>query len=443
MLGGTREVNDKLVYRGSYMLIGRKGMVEGTAVELVAPANQIISYALQFVNGVPVGIGNTPTAMPSQFASASALSTLDTKVTSIDGRVSTQAEQLLVLTSDNDANKNALSVQGRVIDGVKSSYMVKMETNGVIGGFGLMQSTGELGQVVTTFGVNADAFFIGAPVGGKKPFMVLTSSQTIDGITYPAGTWINTAIIANATIGSAHIADASITNAKIGDAQITSAKIADLDASKITAGTIDAARIGVGSITADKIQVGSLSAISADLGTIKVGSANIANLAVNAAHIANAAITSAKIGDLEVDSIKIRDNAVSTNIAVSGASSVTITTASSSRLTISVGITTDFVATENGYNTQLRLFRNGTAIKTFDFKHTSMVIDGGGSPRYSYVFTCALPSVIDIVAQGTYVYSVQVLTPQDYSTSRVWGTPATNTWVKLSNLTLGVMELKK
>ena len=173
----------------------------------------------------------------SGYATASALNTLDTKVEDIDGVVSTQASQILTLTSDNTNNKNALQVQARVIDGVKANYMVKMETNGVIGGFGLMQSTGVLGQVVTSFGVNANSFFIGAPASKKQPFIVTTSNQEVNGVTYPAGTYIDVAMIANATIGTAHIANASITNAKI----------ASIDAAKITTGTLDAKRIRVGS----------------------------------------------------------------------------------------------------------------------------------------------------------------------------------------------------
>ena len=172
-------------------------------------------------------------------ASASAVSTLDTKVDNVDGKVTTQASQILTLTSDNTANKNALQVQAKVIDGVQASYMVKMESNGVIGGFGMIQNTGNMGQVVTSFGVNADAFFIGAPASKKQPFIVTTSNQVVNGVTYPAGTYIDVALIANATIGTAHIADASITNAKIKE----------LDASKITTGTLDAQRIRVGSST--------------------------------------------------------------------------------------------------------------------------------------------------------------------------------------------------
>ena len=195
-----------------------------------------VKYPITFIGGIPEGMSGTQPVDASKFASASALSTLDAKVEKVDGKVSTQASQILTLTSDNDANKNALQVQAKVVDGVKANYMVKMETNGVIGGFGLMQSTGELGQVVTTFGVNADVFFIGAPAGGKKPFMVTTANQVVDGITYPAGTYINTALIANATIGTAKIADAAITNAKILDATIESAKIKSIKADKIEIG---------------------------------------------------------------------------------------------------------------------------------------------------------------------------------------------------------------
>ena len=169
-------------------------------------------------------------------ASASAVSTLDTKVEKVDGRVTTQASQILTLTSDNTNNKNALQVQAKVVDGVKANYMVKMETNGIIGGFGLMQSTGVLGQVKTSFGVNADSFFIGAPTSKKKPFIVTTSGQEIDGVTYPAGTYIDVALIANATIGTAKIADLAVTNAKIVDATIESAKIKSIKADKIEIG---------------------------------------------------------------------------------------------------------------------------------------------------------------------------------------------------------------
>lgn len=183
---------------------------------------------------------DVPQIDESKFAQAEAFDTLKTYVGNENlGGATSLASKVTALTSTVGNNTNALTVQANVLNGIKSQYHVKMETNGVIGGFGLLQTSGAMGTVVTSFGVSADNFFIGAPASNKKPFIVTTSTTTVNGVSYPAGTWIDTALIANATIGTAHIADASITNAKIKE----------LDASKITTGTLDAKRIRVGSTT--------------------------------------------------------------------------------------------------------------------------------------------------------------------------------------------------
>ena len=85
------------------------------------------------------------------------------------------------------------------INGIEAIKTVTIDNNGVMSGYGLISEL-KNGKVTSTFGVNADTFFVGAPSGGKKPFIVTSSPQTIDGVTYPAGTYINTALIANATI---------------------------------------------------------------------------------------------------------------------------------------------------------------------------------------------------------------------------------------------------
>ena len=171
------------------------------------------------------------TPATSDTASAAALSTLDTKVTAVDGRVTTHASSITQLQADVSGNSSKLIVQGDVVNGLKASYVVKTDVNGLVTGYGLYNEGG-----VGAFGVNADYFYVGKQSANKKPFLVLTSAQTIDGITYPAGTYINTALIANATIGTAKIADAAITNAKILDATIESAKIKSIKADKIEIG---------------------------------------------------------------------------------------------------------------------------------------------------------------------------------------------------------------
>lgn len=199
--------------------------------------------------------GNTPTAWSDSFldvpeidlteyAKASAVTALDTKVTNIDNKVTAQASLVNQLETKVNNNTASLQVQGEVVDGLKASYVVKTDVNGLVTSYGLYNNNG-----VGAFGVNADFFYVGkgtTATNGKKPFMVLTSTQTIGGVSYPAGTWIDVALIANATIGTAHIKDAAITNAKI----------ANLDASKINTGYLNAARIQAGSISADKVSIG-------------------------------------------------------------------------------------------------------------------------------------------------------------------------------------------
>jgi len=174
-------------------------------------------------------------------AEAKAVTDLSARVDVVDGRVTSVARDVTQLQTDIGDNSAKLNITAETVDGMKAGFYVKTDVNGLVSGFGTYND-----GVTSVFGVNADMFYIGKGSGGKKPFIVTTTTQTIDGVTYPAGTWIDVALIANATIGSAHIANAAITNAHI----------ANLDAAKITSGYIDAARIKAGSISADKMTIG-------------------------------------------------------------------------------------------------------------------------------------------------------------------------------------------
>ena len=95
--------------------------------------------------------------------------------------------------------------------------------NGRVSGFGLASSNTQ-----SDFAIRADKFYIAPPSGtgkGDSPFMVLTSSQTINGTVVPAGTYIKSAYIHNGSIDVAKIADATITSAKIGQGEIKNANI--------------------------------------------------------------------------------------------------------------------------------------------------------------------------------------------------------------------------
>ena len=141
---------------------------------------------------------------------------------------------------------------------------VSVDLNGVVSGYGLISEL-ENGIVKSAFGVNADTFYIGKPTDAVKPFVVTTVPTNIDGVDFPAGTWINSAIIADATIGSAHITDAAITTAKIKNASITDAKIVSLNANKISVPTSDPFPTKV---TANDVTVTSNKSISGDVGIL-------------------------------------------------------------------------------------------------------------------------------------------------------------------------------
>lgn len=96
----------------------------------------------------------------------------------------------------------------KTVDGVNASYTLKLDVGGRVSGFGLMSSATQ-----SEFAVAADRFWIAPPTGtskGKSPFMVLTSPQTINGTTVPAGTYIQSAFIHNGSIDIAKINKASI-----------------------------------------------------------------------------------------------------------------------------------------------------------------------------------------------------------------------------------------
>lgn len=167
-------------------------------------------------------------------STATALNTLDAKVTTIDGKVTTQATSLNSLSTTVNGHTTTINNQATTINGIKGVKTLTIDTNGVISGYGLVSELID-GRVVSNFGINATNFFIGPPSSNKKPFIVTTSSQTINGVTYPAGTWIDTAYIASASIKLAHIDSATIKELQAGTVTTVGA-----DGSKrITSGAVD------------------------------------------------------------------------------------------------------------------------------------------------------------------------------------------------------------
>lgn len=112
-----------------------------------------------------------------------------------------------------------------------AQYSLRVDVGGKVGGFGISGTTAPGAQPTINFIIRADKFAIAPPSGSGEgnvvPFAVTTTTTTLNGVSVPAGTYINNAFIRNGTI----------TDAMIGNATISSAKIASLNAIHLTAGT--------------------------------------------------------------------------------------------------------------------------------------------------------------------------------------------------------------
>lgn len=103
----------------------------------------------------------------------------------------------------------------------------------LVGGYALQGANDAERGPTIDFGVLANRFYVGAPaenggISSTRPFIIQTTPTVINGVSVPAGVYIEDGYIKNGTI----------TNAKIANAAIDDAKIAFLSASKIRAGSI-------------------------------------------------------------------------------------------------------------------------------------------------------------------------------------------------------------
>lgn len=170
-------------------------------------------------------------------------------------------------TGDYAAVKTESSTTASTVNGIQAKYSVKVDVNGYVSGFGLISSANN-STPYSQFIFKADQFGFGAPgLNSAYPFVIQATATTINGVSVPAGVYIDAAYIKNG----------SITNAKIGNAAIDSAKIASVDAGTITVGTLSADRIGANSITGAKIAANTITADRIDSRglSIKDASGNI------------------------------------------------------------------------------------------------------------------------------------------------------------------------
>lgn len=211
-----------------------------------------------------VSVDTTSAAASAIFSLQGTVNDTDTGVAAINASIT----QINTITADSTSNvasavhsiQTALELEdgtyGKItelndissdVDGISARYGVEIDTNGIITGYQLLSGAGD----PSAFNVRADQFNVYSTDGTTSdvPFSVFTSARTVDGVSYPAGIYMDDVYVTNSIsltdesgnvilssgtqLGSTYIADAAITSAKIDDAAITTAKIDDLSVSTL------------------------------------------------------------------------------------------------------------------------------------------------------------------------------------------------------------------
>ena len=135
-------------------------------------------------------------------------------VTTQSGATASAVQTLQTTVGDNTAS---IRTSNTVIDGLRAQSTTVLDVNGYVVGTGTYND-GKIG----TFAVRADEFYIGSPGGTKSlGFVHYATSQTINGVVVPSGTYIRDGYIANGTITTAKIANLAVDSAQIAGQAIT------------------------------------------------------------------------------------------------------------------------------------------------------------------------------------------------------------------------------
>ena len=206
-------------------------------------------------------------------ANAAAVTSLSVTVSQNGDDITANASAISTIQSTVGGHTSSIQTLQTVQNGLTAEYLVKLDVNGYVSGFGLYN-----GGSSSTFLVHADKFAIGAPGStGIIPFIVTTTTTTLNGQTVPAGVYMDQVFIRNGAIGSL----------QLGLAVIDDAHINNLSATKITAGTLDTARLNIdgsslvsvggvlqlGDVNADSITGGAL-----DFQNVTAENLTVANL---------------------------------------------------------------------------------------------------------------------------------------------------------------------
>lgn len=151
-------------------------------------------------------------------AEASAVTSLDSKVSVIDGKVSTQATSITNLTTTVGGHTSSIQSQQESIDGLKSRATLKLQSGNLVGGVGI-----ENDSKTVDFIIQANRFAIGAPstvsgtVTPKYAFAYQSTPTTLpNGTVIPAGLYLDNASISYINANKIYADSLSAISATLG-----------------------------------------------------------------------------------------------------------------------------------------------------------------------------------------------------------------------------------
>lgn len=227
-----KAIADALALAGQQMIVMENRINETTDAKILnskattlTEAGEMIAQEINIVNS-------------NMDEMSATITSLDQAITSPTGSVATQINQVKaemdaqIASVDQESKASIDKLTGEI----NSSYSLAVNANGRVAGMKLIASNDPTKDTAIYF--TADKFAITSQTAGGTtiiPFAVQNGQV-----------FMNSALIANASIGNAQIANAAINNAKISDAAINTAKIQDgaITNAKIVNGAIDNAKIG-------------------------------------------------------------------------------------------------------------------------------------------------------------------------------------------------------
>jgi len=209
-------------------------------------------------------------------ASASGLNTLSTTVATQGNEITSQASDITTLNTTVGSNSASIQSHTGTINGLSAENYVKVDVNGNVAGYGIYGSS-----TYSEFAVNAGVFKISDGSSSVQPFSVITgagltvalsgtqytnTTQAWQQANHPTGQWF----AAGTYMDTAMIADASIDVAKIANLTTDFMQVTTLlTASQVDAITVTSEMIDAGGISADKINVdGNITFASSNSGLV-------------------------------------------------------------------------------------------------------------------------------------------------------------------------------